>query len=118
MAIKFVKVRVHRGEGNIHQVVDNFAAWEVPILEAVHTAVEVLGEIVVNRAPPEAADEYGRLEARYGRSENDDGSKGIPFVAAVYGQHAVGVAALRREIAAATTEDAPETGDDLLGALA
>lgn len=118
MAIKFLNLKIFRGEGNMHVIVEKFAAWEYPILEAVHTAVEILGEVVINRDPPEAEDEFQRLVNRYGRSENEDGSKGIPYAAAVFGQHMIGIATLRREIEKATVSAAPETGDDLLGSLA
>jgi hypothetical protein len=113
MAIKYVKCKVIRSE--MHKVVDNYPEWEVDILEAIHEAVERLGDIVHNVEPPNAEDEYERLKNRYGRSENEDGSRGIPYVATVYGQHNVGISALRRAIEKATVADAPADGSDLLG---
>lgn len=113
MAIKYLKVKVIRSE--LHQVVDNYPEWEVPILEAMHQAVERLGEIVQNVDTPNAEDEFERLKNRYGRSENDDGTKGIPYVASIYGQHGIGITTLRRAIEQATVESAPADGRDLLG---
>lgn len=116
MAIKYLKLKVHRSE--MHTVIRDFPEWEMPILEAMHGTVEVEGKpLIVNRAPPDAQDEYARLERRYGRQENEDGSKGIPYVAAVYGQHGVGVARLKQAIEAGTVEDAPETAEDLIGSV-
>lgn len=85
------------------------APWEVAVLAAVHGDHNVVpvNESVLDAEPPDARSEYARLERLYGRSENEDGSKGIPFVSAVYGQFAVGEAALRREIKGATIESAP-----------
>lgn len=113
MAIKYVKCKVIRSE--LHQVVDNYPEWEVEILEAIHQGVERLGDMVHNRAAPDAEDEFERLNKRYGRSENEDGSRGIAYVAAVYGQHNVGVNSLRRAIGKATVTEAPSDGSDLLG---
>lgn len=113
MAIKYVKVKVIRSE--MHQVIDNYPEWEIEILEAIHQAVERLGEITYNIAAPDALDEFERLKNRYGRSENEDGSRGIPYVASVYGQHNVGVTALRRAIEKAVVQEAPSDGSDLLG---
>lgn len=113
MAIKYVKCRVVRSE--LHQVVDNYPEWEVDILEAIHQSVERLGDMVYNRDAPDAEEEFQRLSGRYGRSENDDGSRGIPYVASVYGQHKVGLDSLRRAIEKATVGAAPADGSDLLG---
>jgi len=88
-------------------------AWELPLLEAVHPTVEVVKEFVFDRKPPEAEDEFSRLRTKYGRSENEDGSKGLPFVEAVYGQHGVGIGRLRDAIQAATVAEEPTEG--LLG---
>lgn len=115
MAIRKLKLKVVRSQ--MHQIVADFPEWEKPILEAMHEAVEVLGEVVVNRDPPNPAEEYERLTRRYGRSENEDGSRGIPYVGAVYGQHGPGIAALGRAIKEATVDAAPESAEDLVGAV-
>lgn len=105
MSIKTQKVRIIRSE--LHQVVDDYPTWEVPLLEAVHDAVQIIGEgIQSGRELPDAKEEYQRLETRYPRQKNDDGSLGLPSVAAVYGQSTVGVQALKRAInEAAVSED-------------
>lgn len=113
MAIKYVKVKVIRSE--LHAVIDSYPEWEIPILEAMHQAVERIGEVVHNVDTPDAEGEFERLKNRYGRSENEDGSRGIPYVASIYGQHGAGIQALRRAIEAAVTKDAPVDGSDLLG---
>lgn len=113
MAIKYVKCKVIRSE--MHKVVDNYPEWEVDILEAIHEAVERLGDIIQNVDAPSAEEEFERLKNRYGRSENEDGSRGIPYVATVYGQGNVGVRALALAIRKATVEEAPEDARDLLG---
>lgn len=113
MAIRYLKVKVIRSE--LHQVVSDFPEWEIEILEAIHQGVERLGEIVRNEVAPDAEDEFERLKNRYGRSENEDGSRGIPYVASVYGQHNVGINSLRRAIEKATVQEAPADGSDLLG---
>lgn len=116
MAIRFVKCKVVRSE--LHQVVADFPEWELPILEAMHQSVERIGDMVINRDAPDAEDEFERLKNRYGRSENEDGSRGVPYVASIYGNHGVGVASLRRAIEKATVEEAPADGSDLLGLTA
>jgi len=108
---KFVNVIVVRDAAL--QIPQNVPAWELPILEAVHTTVTVTGESLFDREPPAAEDEFVRLRTKYGRSENEDGSKGLPFVEAVYGQHGIGIGRLRDAIKAATVEESTE---DLLGA--
>ena len=68
-------------------------AWEGPVLQAVHgEEVQFVEEVEINRDPPESAgDEYERLANKY-RDEADK----PPFVHAVYGAFAPGVAALQR----------------------
>lgn len=69
--------------------------WEVPILEAVHADVTPIRGIVEDRPTPSSDQEYDRLIACYGESVSEDGSKGVAYVAAVYGQMGAGRAALR-----------------------
>lgn len=93
------------------------AEWEVPILIAVHNPasgtendaanVEEIGELLVDRDPPDAKDEFRRLAQRYRNPEGSD----IPFVAAVYGQFGVGTLGLAKAIADAVV-DAPEAADE------
>lgn len=109
--LTYKKVMIRRSE--LQTAPDIVPAWELPILEALHDDVTETGEILLDRDPPGAEDEYKRLENRYPRVINEDGSKGLPLVAAVYGQFNIGVATLKRLIDAATVN----VGDnaDLLG---
>jgi hypothetical protein len=108
--IRHITVEIRRNE--TIQLVNSFPEWEIPILKAVHgeDSVVVKGEKLVDRQPPEAADEFVRLNDRYKRSRNEDGSLGTPFVHMVYGE--MGVGRLAEAISAAVT-DPPE--GDLVG---
>ena len=112
MTIKAVEVKIRRSE--LTEPVAIYSVWELPILEAAHIQVTVLRELEISRTPPDAQDEYTRLENRYGRTVNEDGSRGLPYVAAIYGQFNAGVQKLADAIKHATVED---TGDqsDLMG---
>jgi len=109
--LKFVDVLLVR-DAALH-IPETVAAWELPILEAVFESVKVNGEFLVTRDAPEVEDEFMRLNNRYGRSENEDGSKGLPYVEAVYGQHGIGHARLAEAIKAATVE--ADATADLMG---
>jgi hypothetical protein len=108
--IRHITVDIRRNEGAT--IRNSFAAWEIPVLKVVHgeDAVTVIGEKLVNRDPPEPHDEFTRLNTRYKRGRNDDGSQGTPYVHMVYGE--LGVAKLAQAISDAVTE-APE--GDLVG---
>lgn len=108
--IRHVTVEIRRNE--TVSLVNSFPQWEIPVLKAVHgdDAVVVKGEKLVNREPPEAQDEFVRLNDRYKRARNEDGSLGTPFVHMVYGE--LGVDRLARAIEDSITE-APE--GDLVG---
>lgn len=111
--LKRLKVSVRRSE--LQTTHTDIPAWELPVLRVVYPekdAVQVLGEIIVNREPPVAQAEFERLQRRYGRIENDDGSKGAAYVDAVFGQFGVGTANLEREIAKAVVQQVEETADD------
>lgn len=86
--------------------------WEVPILDAVHGPdnVKRCGTKLIDRDPPEAQDEFVRLVNRYGRSEDENGTKGPPWAHIVYGQ--LGVQRVAEAIKAAV-EEAPQ--GDLVG---
>lgn len=114
--LKFMKVEIRRNES--HTLPLEVAAWEVPILQAVHGDVEVIEEKLVDREAPDAADEFARLANRYGQVRNEDGGKGIPYVASVYGNFGPGTATLARAIKAAVVETVTREQaqiDDLLG---
>jgi len=111
MSIKMKNVMVRRDPALI--IPQEVPAWELPLLESAHENVTVESERTLNRAAPDAQDEYKRLEAKYGRSENDDGSRGQPHVAAVYGHvSGGGVKRLAEAIQAAVVVYGAE---DLLG---
>lgn len=103
--LKFQTLAIRISERHTQQV--TVAEWEVPLLEIVHSDVSVVSESLVKRDPPAAEDEYVRLQNRYKSSVNEDGSKGLPYIATVYGQFGIGTKALGRAIEAATV-DAPE----------
>lgn len=97
MSIRTQKVRITRSE--LHSIVEDYPTWEVPLIQAVHEQVQVIGEGVRSGGVlPNPEEEYERLNNRYPRQKNDDGSLGIASVAAVYGHHQVGVQALKRAI--------------------
>lgn len=100
--IRHAFVDIRRNEGAT--VRNSFPLWEIPLLKVVHgeDSVAVLDEKLVNRDPPEAHDEFTRLNERYKRSRNEDGSQGTPFVHMVYGE--LGTQRLQAAIDAAVTE--------------
>ncbi len=110
--IRHVFVDIRRNEGAT--IRNSFPAWELPILKVVHgeDSVTEVGEKLVNRDPPEAHDEFTRLNNRYKRSKADDGAQSTPYVHMVYGE--LGVAKLQAAIDACVTE-APE--GDLVGQI-
>lgn len=110
--IRHVFVDIRRNEGAT--VRNSFPEWEIPILKVVHgeDAITEMGEKLVDRDPPGAADEFTRLNTRYKRSRADDGAQGTPYVHMVYGE--LGVAKLGAAIAAAVVA-APE--GDLTGLI-
>ncbi len=84
-------------------------SWELPIVRAMHgNKVTVLGETTINREAPDAQEEFGRLQRRYGKTNPEDGGKGAPYVDAVYGQFGVGTAALAKAIDEAVIEEIPD----------
>lgn len=101
MSIKAQEIEIRRSE--LHTVVETLAVWEVPVVAAIHEGgIKVLRDtIIANVESPDPKEEYERLENRYKRSRNDDGSFGLPVVADVYGQHMAGIQALGRAIDAA-----------------
>ncbi len=108
--IRHIIVDIRRNEGAT--IRNSFPAWEIPVLKVVHgeDSVSEIGERLVARDPPEPHDEFTRLNTRYKRSHNDDGSQGTPYTHMVYGE--LGVAKLAQAINAAITE-APQ--GDLVG---
>jgi hypothetical protein len=110
--MRYVTVKVTRDTNHSHA--GDVAPWEIPILELIHDSGNVteLGDVTVDRDPPEAHDEYVRLESRYGR----DVEKGMSYVAQIYGQAGAGVRALQAAIekeSAAIARPATADADDL-----
>ena len=106
MAVKGKKIQIRRSE--LHTVEDVMPLWEIPILIAVHEdggVKELEDAIIAGRDLPDAKEEYERLEARYKRARNEDGSLGGFVVAEVYGKHGAGIQALRRAISEAAVEE-------------
>lgn len=106
MSVKGQKVEIRRSE--LHTVVETYPLWEVPVVAAVHDdgALKVVADVTLaDRELPDAKEEYERLDVRYKRARNDDGSFGLAVVANVYGQHAAGLQALRRAIQDAKVEE-------------
>jgi hypothetical protein len=120
MLYKYVRAKIRLSELHVQPVF--VPRWELPVLQAVHADVQVVGE-ENHRAKRavDAADEFARLANRYGSPEVG----APPFVAAVYGAYGPGLAKLEHEIAIAavpepTTPDAlfESTDDSLLGDVA
>lgn len=110
--IRHIFVDIRRNEGAT--VRNSFPLWEIPILKVVHgeDAITEMGEKLVDRDPPDAHDEFTRLNTRYKRSRADDGAQSTPYVHMVYGE--LGIAKLAAAIAAAVVA-APE--GDLVGTI-
>ena len=103
MAIKILTIKVHRSE--VTEIPTTIRAWELPILEAMHQTVEVIDEVPYTLIIRNVEDEYQRLQTVYGRTTNEDGSRGLPYVAAVYGQFQLGRQKLAEAIKAATVDE-------------
>jgi len=104
MSVKGQKISIRRSE--LHTAEEVMPLWEIPIVAAVHDGQIAIREdvIIAERDLPNAAEEFERLENRYKRARNEDGSFGLPVVATVYGQHGAGIQALKRAIAEAAVE--------------
>lgn len=78
-------------------------AWELPVVEATWPeAVSVVEEVTIERALPDAADEFTRLATKYGPKNED-----VPTVAAVFGNFGPGVRALEADIAKSISGSKP-----------
>lgn len=116
--VKYIRANVEVSDAHTQQVC--VPEWEIPILTAMHVrreeGPEVIGqEFAMRDAPPDLRSEYSRLEQRYGRTVQENGSKGAPWVAAVYGTLASGN--LKKALDAAVVEvpDAPLLSPELKG---
>lgn len=115
--VKYIRAEVEVSDAHTQQIC--VAEWEMPILAAKHPRIEsgprIVEEVWIERDPPDTRGEYVRLENRYGRTMNEDGSKGAPWVAAVYGGMVAGQGGgnLAKAIKAATLEVDSTWLDDL-----
>jgi len=99
MGILYQKLDIRTSE--LQTVRVEVAAWESPVLHAVHGEnASFVSESVIDREAPEAADEFARLAERY-KGETEDSP---PFITLVYGQFGPGIAALQKAIEAATQQ--------------
>lgn len=97
MSIRFDKVTIRISE--LQTTTVTVAPWETPVLQAIYgEEAEVTGSEEVDRAAPEANDEFARLAVRYGPKNAE-----TPVVAAVYGSFGPGVAKLASEIKRSTS---------------
>lgn len=112
MKILFKEVRIRMRDG-ASIITKRVPSWEVPVLQAVWPETQELRDTVGERESVSVSGEFGRLMAVYGSESNEGGERGLPHVAAVYGQHGAGQAALRAAIQAAVLpENTPVTPRD------
>ena len=95
MKLKYQEIRIRQREGAC-VVQRRVAAWEVPIMQAIHEGVTVVADVCEDRPAPSVSAEFKRLEKAYGFETDHEGSRGPAVVAAVYGQHQLGLQSLRR----------------------
>lgn len=125
MKIQYKKIEVRMQSGaSIVQI--DVPGWAVPIIQAIHPEVTEIKDIVVDRDPPSVSREMQRLKTTYGAEREEGGFTGVAYVEAVYGQHAIGMNALKRAMQACVlpaatpvtpTELSPEIRQDLLQSL-
>jgi len=101
--MRFQRVKVVRDTNTVYN--RPVGEWEIPVLEFVFGDgnVQKLNEHVdvADQEYPDAASEFDRLTRAYG----EDPQTGTPYVALVYGNARIGVAALKRAIDSAKAED-------------
>lgn len=113
---KRLEVDVRISEHHVQRV--SVFPWEVAILDAIHVNVPavIVAEKVIDREMPDVDTEFGRLGARYGRAQNEDGSPGAPYVEVIYGANATGRQALARAMKEVEVPEGTAASlDDLLG---
>lgn len=120
---KKIEIRLQSGAAIVQRTIPE---WEVPVLQAIHNETTELSDVVVDREAPSVAAEYSRLQLAYGAERQEGGITGVSFVEAVYGQHAIGMNALKRAMQGAVlpretpvtpTDISPTLRQDLLQAL-
>lgn len=103
MPLRYVEAMVHRHE--LQKQFIRVPAWEIPLLESLY-AIEVKGEVAVDRDPPEPEAEYDRLERKYREFRDENGDyTGETVVGAVYGRFQAGIAKLADAISAAVIKE-------------
>lgn len=113
MAIQFITVKIRKNE--LSTLEESFPEWEIPLVEALFEQCERLGKFTVDRDPPNAQEEFQRLESRYSRPTGTDGTPSMPLVISIYGAHQPGLMNLARAIKEGTVES---TGfSDLVGTV-
>jgi hypothetical protein len=113
MKFRYKEIRIRMG-GGTSEVSKRVPEWEVPVIQALHVEVtEVRDTCHDTEETPSVSGEFGRLREAYGAERVEGGTKGLPYVEAIYGQHGAGLAALRRAMEGARLPlDTPVTPDD------
>lgn len=122
MKLSYKEVRVRMRDG-ASVITKSVPAWEVPILQAVWPETQEIRDIVVeSHRTLTAAGEFDRLTRVYGAERDEGGKQGLPIVAAVYGQHGMGLAALKAAMQSSVLDEStpvtpPPVPPQLDGAL-
>jgi hypothetical protein len=126
MKFRYKEIRI-RMQSGASEVAKRVPEWEVPVIQAIHPEITEIRDTCHEMAGPVSVSrEYDRLREAYGAERAEGGTKGIPYVEAVYGQHAAGHNALKQAMLTArlpesteiTPEDAsPELRQDVLAAI-
>lgn len=98
----YLQVELFRSEASTVRL--SIPPWELPVLQAVHTPerLTVVGQRMVDRAPPEAGVEYDRLAEKYKSLNSAEGE--VKFVEMAYGLPPRGVQTLAQAIRDAVRE--------------
>lgn len=125
MKLRYKKIEVRMQAGaSIAQI--DVPEWVVPVIQAIHPEVTEISDVVVDMPTPSVSREMNRMKVTYGSEREEGGFTGIAYAEAVYGQHAIGLAALRKAMQAAVLPNStpvtptmlsPVLRQDLLQAL-
>ena len=107
--LRYINVKVAR-DPQVAVINKNVPAWELPVLEEVFGEGNIvkLGDVSIERDPPDAEAEYKRLGDVYGGTGNPK----VSFVERVYGAGSRGQAEVGKAIAESVQPD-----DELTDAL-
>jgi hypothetical protein len=104
MKLRYKKIEVRMQQGaSIVQI--DVPEWTVPVIQAIHPEVTEISDVVVDMPTPSVSREMNRMKVTYGAEREEGGFTGIAYVEAVYGQNALGLAALKRAMQAAVLPD-------------